>query len=324
MNCAIIGAGQLGSRHLQGLLSIKKLKLNIFVIDPSLESLVNAEARAKEIDYNHTLTFAVSLNEIPNQLEFVVIATNSLVRLAIIETLLENKTVNNLILEKVLFPSLNQYEVASDLIKKHNVKCWVNHPRRMYEDFQNLKHLFHHDKIYSFQLVGGSWGLACNGLHFIDLFEYLTDTRLTSLSNDFLDGIPIASKRKGYLEFEGTVTGKLNNKHSFIISSLKSQTLLAPSISIMTEDLKIFIQECGTPKIYIFKDENNFKVEEIKFQVKFQSQLTGLLFTQIQTTGTCDLPTFEHASSTHKMFIESIINCWNVAMKTNQTLLPIT
>jgi hypothetical protein len=30
MNCAIIGAGQLGSRHLQGLLSYKKESLNIF------------------------------------------------------------------------------------------------------------------------------------------------------------------------------------------------------------------------------------------------------------------------------------------------------
>ena len=48
MNCAIIGAGQLGSRHLQGLLSYKKESLNIFIIDPSDDSLFIAKQRALE------------------------------------------------------------------------------------------------------------------------------------------------------------------------------------------------------------------------------------------------------------------------------------
>lgn len=324
MNCAIIGAGQLGSRHLQGLLTVKNQTLNIFVIDPSSESLAVAEQRAKEIDGDHKLTFATSINELPSQLEFVVIATNSMMRLAVMQALLNNKNVNNLILEKVLFPTKDQYGLAYDLIKKHNVNCWVNHPRRMYEDYQNLKQLFNKDKIYSFQLVGGSWGLACNGLHFIDLFEYLTEGNLTSVSNALLNGNPIESKRVGYLEFAGTLTGTLDNKHSFSITSYKSEKPVAPSMCIMTDSLKIFIQESATPKIYCFNDDNNFRIEELNFHVKFQSQLTGKLFEQIQNTGTCDLPSFEHAASTHQIFIESILNRWNLDTKANNTALPIT
>lgn len=324
MNCAIIGAGQLGSRHLQGLLSVENQKLNVFVIDPSPESLAIAEKRAKEVEFNHKLVFVVSINELPNQLEFVVVATNSLVRLDVIQALLENSRVNYLILEKVLFPSIHQYDVALNLIKKYSVNCWVNHPRRMYEDYHALKQLINQDKTFSFQLVGGSWGLACNGLHFIDLFEYLTESNLTSISNELLIGNPIESKRSGYLEFEGTLTGTLNHKHSFSITSLNSKTLIAPSICIMSDSLRLFIQESGSPKIYHFIDENNFKIEERNFLVNYQSQLTGKLFQQIQATGSCDLPSIEHASSTHRIFIESILNRWNFITKTNNTLLTIT
>ena len=323
-NCTVIGAGQLGSRHLQGLLTYQQEALNIFILDPSSESLAFAKQRADEMDHIHSLIFTHSIQELPKQIEFVVIATNSKVRLEVMETLFQHTSVKYLILEKVLFPDMEHYEKALGLIKQNNVRCWVNHPRRMYEDYHKLKAVFDVSKTYTFQLVGASWGLACNGLHFIDLFEFLTDAKLTTISNAMLDGQPIESKRSGYLEFDGTLLGTLNNKHTFSITSLKNQEIIAPTLSIMTDDLRILIQESGTPKVYFFKKERNFKMEVASFQVLFQSQLTGRLFAQIQTTGTCDLPSFEHASSSHQLFIESILNKWNKDTKTNNILLPIT
>jgi hypothetical protein len=194
----------------------------------------------------------------------------------------------------------------------------------MYESYHHLKSLFDNSKSYNFQLVGASWGLACNGLHFIDLFEFLTDSKLTSISNTLLDGQPIDSKRSGYIEFDGTLTGTLDHKHYFSITSFKSQTPIAPTLSIMTDDVRIVIQESGTPKVYLFKKENRFNLEEVPFQVLYQSQLTGILFEQIQTSGTCSLPPFEHASFTHQIFIASILNRWNEVTKSSNILLPIT
>ena len=46
-NIAIIGAGQLGSRHLQGLKKAQ-LPMNIFVLDASEESLTICEQRYNE------------------------------------------------------------------------------------------------------------------------------------------------------------------------------------------------------------------------------------------------------------------------------------
>lgn len=324
MNCAIIGAGQLGSRHLQGLLSYKKESLNIFIIDPSDDSLFIAKQRALELEHKHSLTFTDSFQELPKHLDFVVIATNSKVRFVVMEILLQHASVSYLILEKVLFPDLEQYDKALKMVKENNIKCWVNHPRRMYNAYRELKNVFDTNKTYTFHLTGASWGLACNGLHYIDLFEFLTDSKLSTISNDLLDGLPVESKRSGYLEFEGTLLGTLNNKHTFSITSLKNQDLIAPTMSIMTDDVRIIIQESGTPKVYFLKKENNFDIEENSFQVLYQSQLTGTLLEQIQTSGTCDLPSFEHASSTHKLFIESILNKWNNETNSYKSTLPIT
>ena len=324
MNCAIIGAGQLGRRHLQGLLTCYNAKLNIFILDPSSESLAVAELRAKEIEHSHELFFTNTIHDLPKDLEFVVIATNSKVRLNAMETLFQHARVRNLILEKILFPVLEQYTQALELVHHHQVSCWVNHTRRMYEAYHQLKSYFNHNKTYSFQLVGASWGLACNGLHFIDLFEFLTDSKLTSISNSLLDGQPIESKRSGYVEFDGTLTGTLDHKHHFSITSCRSQTPIAPTLCIMTDDVRIVIQESGTPKVYLFKKENRFNLEEETFQVLYQSQLTGILFEQIQTSGTCALPPFDHASSTHQIFLASILNRWNEVTKSSNILLPIT
>lgn len=324
MNCAIIGAGQLGSRHLQGLLTFSKERLNVFVVDPSQESLEIAEQRSREIPHQHQVAFVKEISSLPGILEFVVIATNSLIRFQVIRELSQQSKVKYLILEKVLFPQLEQYVKALEIIERHKIRCWVNHPRRMYDDYKKLKQHFSNDKTYSMQVTGAAWGLACNGLHFIDLFEYLTGSQLTTLSTQLMQSQPIESKRSGYLEFEGEIHGTLGNKHAFSIKSLANDNLLAPSISIMTDNFRIFIQESGTPAMYLFQSKNNFALEQESFGVQYQSQLTGKLLESLVESGTCNLPNLKHASATHQIFIQAILSHWNRNTGGKNDVLPIT
>jgi len=323
-NIAIIGAGELGSRHLQGILTISKSVFEIFIIDPSTFSLEISKQRASELKHNHNLSFHSTINNIPKLLDFVIVATSSKVRLKVIEQLLKKVSVNYLLLEKVLFPELKQYDLALDLIKINKVKCWVNHPRRMNENYQSIKKYFESNKLCFFQLVGGSWDMGCNGLHFIDLFEYLSSSSLTSINTEFLNKNVIKSKRDGYIEFTGTITGTLDNKHIFSITSTNGNELIAPSISIMSDTIRFFVQESVSPKIYILDKENSFMSEPVDFNMKYQSQLTGILIEQLIDTGTCDLPSFEHAAKTHKKFIKSFLDRWNLNEGTDYSALPIT
>lgn len=323
-NIAIIGAGQLGSRHLQGALIVKDFVFDIYVIDPSNSSLEVSEKRASEISHNHNIIFEKKISILPKFLDLVIVATNSKVRLLVIEQLLKKVSVNYLILEKVLFPELKQYDLAEEILINNKVKCWVNHPRRMNDNYKTIKKYFVPNKSYFFQLVGGSWGMGCNGLHFIDLFEYLSSSSLTKINSNFLNKKVLKSKRDGYIEFTGTLSGTLDNKHFFSITSTNGNELITPSISIMSDTIRLFIQESVSPKIYIYSKENSFKVESVDFNMKYQSQITGLLIKQLIDTGTCDLPLFKNASQTHKKFIKSLLDSWNSNGGTDFSVLPIT
>jgi len=99
----IVGAGQLGSRHLQGMLKYNESTQIIYVIDPSLEALNISKSRAAEIDHNHQLFFQQDWNNLPEIFNVVIVATNADVREKVINQLLSNFKVKYLVLEKVLF-----------------------------------------------------------------------------------------------------------------------------------------------------------------------------------------------------------------------------
>ena len=102
----IIGSGQLGSRHLQALSLLDRPAL-IFVVDPNEDSLKLAEKRFLEISNAGNrivdVKYCSSIDKIPNHIDLAIISTNSDIRRAIIENLLNCCRVNYLILEKVLF-----------------------------------------------------------------------------------------------------------------------------------------------------------------------------------------------------------------------------
>ena len=105
-NVALIGAGQLGSRHLQGLAKTK-CPLNIVVIDPSIENLKIAEDRWGEIqnDVKHQIRFNQDLSQLDrSDLFATIVATGANVRRKVVEELFKCAAhVRFLILEKVLF-----------------------------------------------------------------------------------------------------------------------------------------------------------------------------------------------------------------------------
>ena len=75
----IIGAGQLGSRHLQGLLKFDKEQI-IYVLDTSVSSLDIAKERASEVESKHTIRYLTNWDSIPSELDLVIVATGASVR----------------------------------------------------------------------------------------------------------------------------------------------------------------------------------------------------------------------------------------------------
>ena len=167
----IIGAGQLGSRHLQGILG-SNITATIEVVDPSDLSIKNAIERSLEINYDKNklkVNFYHNLNQISKEIDLCIIASTADKRFDIINSLLTISKVKNLILEKILFQSLNEYDIIDKLLNLHDVKTWVNCPRRIIPEYQDIKSQIKKDENISLSVLGSNWGLACNSIHFFDL-----------------------------------------------------------------------------------------------------------------------------------------------------------
>lgn len=321
-NIAIIGAGQLGSRHLQGLVKYLE-KLNIYVLDPSLESLKIAQTRESEINHSHEISYSQQWEVLPEHLDIVIIATSANVRENLINQLILKHKVNFLILEKVLFQELEAYEKINKLLLKHNVTTYVNHPRRMFDSYKMLKDILISGKQNIFSVVGGNWGLGCNALHFLDLFIYLSEEKLSEFSTSDIDHKLLESNRKGFVEFTGNITGKLSRGSLFSISSLDDQPS-SITVTISNDEQRFIIQEGGTPKIYELSKKESFNLISHDFNVEYQSALTCKLVSELFKNGACSLPTYDEARDTHELFIIGMLEKFNAINGLQATILPIT
>ena len=321
-NCLIIGAGQLGSRHLQGL--VKYLgQLEIYVLDTSTDSLKIAQEREKEITHNHKIIYTQSWQILPNFFDIVIVATNANIRESVINKLLDNHRVRFLILEKVLFQELNAYQRVQDLLVQHNVITYVNHTRRMFESYGNIKANFVSNSRGIYSVVGGNWGIGCNALHFLDLFVFLSEKKLQYIDVNLIEDELLESSRKGFTEFTGTLTGYLTDGSFFNITSLKGESS-AISVTIFNNEQRLIIQEGSTPQIYELEKKNSFNCKKDIFKVQYQSELTTNIVAGLLDNNSCLLPSYDEARHTHEIFIKAMLGKYNKITGLKSNMLPIT
>lgn len=318
----IIGAGQLGSRHLQGLVKYSG-ELEVYVLDPSIDSLKIAQEREKEITHKHKIIYSQSWASLPEFFDLVIIATSANVREAITVELLEKHKVRFLILEKVLFQELATYKRVHDLLDKNNVTTYVNHPRRMFQSYKNLKQSLKENERSVYGIVGGNWGLGCNALHFLDLFVYLSGKKIKDINVNGVDNELIESARKGFVEFTGTLSGHLEDESFFSITSFKGDPS-SGTVTVFNNEQRFIIQEGGTPQIHKLAKDNLFKPENSEFNIQYQSDLTTNLVKELFENDFCSLPTYDEARYSHELFINVLLEKYNTITGLKATSLPIT
>lgn len=321
-NVAIIGAGQLGSRHLQGLLSYAR-PLHIYMVDPSALSLDRAKSRVKEVrsSADHEVVYYSSIDELPSQLDLAIISTNADIRRTVTEELLREADVRYLVFEKVLFQSLEDYDAIAALLKEKSVKAWVNCPRRMWESYIKLWNRVQGITHLSYAVSGTSWGLGSNAIHFLDHFGWLTEDYEIDL--DFLLHKDLASnKRKGFVEFNGTLYGR--SKNGFLISLTSYANGNIPlSIQIDSDRVRCVINE-SQGQGWIATPEDDWQWQAMPFGMEYQSILTGKLAKGILEEDGCILPTFDESKWIHKKLIEGFIKHLESISGKRESVCPIT
>ncbi|MDP2761386.1 MAG: Gfo/Idh/MocA family oxidoreductase [Sideroxyarcus sp.] len=322
-NIVVIGAGQLGSRHLQALSKVN-FQTTIEVVDPFAASLEVAKARFDEMPANSNVAdirYVSSISQLSTHVDLAIIATNADVRAEVICQLVTQCEVKSLVLEKVLFQKTEEYEEIQSLLEQKEIKAWVNHPRRMFPYYAKLAKLLEGSKQVSYQVQGGDWGLACNGLHFIDHLAFLTGCEDLEINTGGLNPSVITSKRKGYFEVSGALSGKIGG-HPFELFCHENASPVV--ITICADNLNAIIDE-GNGWVRISTKENEWQWVEGKTKIiYFQSELSNKIAEDILGSGQCDLPTYTDATKLHIPFINAMLKHINRYGVEKHTVCPIT
>lgn len=302
----IIGAGNLGARHLQALaLSVEAYRIT--VMDVNEEALKKAETIFKGTDgaAKHVICFVTEIASMPDEMDVVIIATGSNIRRKVTEELLEHSRVSYLVLEKVLFQRLEDFGAVAELLDKKRVRAFVNCPRRMHPVYEMIKKKLEGAHEMEIMVSGSDWGLGCNGIHMLDLAAYLAGSEQIEVDISGLDPDYLQSKRKGYLEITGTLRGSMGRCRAFSIASYRQPGVPASTV-ILSDVCRIHIRE-WKKEIETADESTGWEWKAEGFEMPYQSQLTHLVVEELLAGGTCRLTSFEESCRLHMALEEQLI-----------------
>ncbi len=315
----IIGAGQIGSRHLQGAIKNKN-QLSITVVDTSQAALKLSKKRAIEIKLGNPKTTITYKKKIPKNkiFDICIVSTNADNRAKVTIDLLNSCELNYLVFEKVVFQKKEDFENISKILKKKSVNAWVNCPRRTYQIYRNIKKKIDLNLPVKMEVTGSSWGMACNSIHFIDLFLYLIeDSNFRITKNNFSKKIFESKRGKNFYEISGSMK-VANRKHSLLIScKIRKENSLY--VRIKNGNIENTLDENN--KILI--ENSNGSIKSKRINVPYQSDLTGKLIDSL-INKRCKLVSYEISAKNHIPLLKTIKSHLSKILERELSECPIT
>ncbi len=320
----IIGAGQLGSRHLESLSLLASTDYVVSVVDPSFSALEYSKSvyskSATNSSPNASYFSSIDNLQVKN-VDLAIIATSSNVRFEVFNQLINLVEVKNIVFEKVLFQRESEYYQVEKLLAENEINGWVNCPRRSIPQFKKIKQFFGSEEIEKVVVEGNNWGLACNSIHFIDTCAFILDDSLYKINSLEL-GKPVPSKRSNFFEFYGSIHCQFSSGTKLELRcgdeediSVKVSFYSKSKAAVQVDTLSFYQEQKGV-KTLVYQDS---------FKMPFQSEMTGPLVKQLLESGDCSLTDFKEAKSLHLPFISSLLKHYNSELSLPEnTILPIT
>ena len=315
-NILIIGAGQLGSRYLEGLAK-SKLYLKIIVLDKSSISikkakkkwiLLNKNSQQRKISWHYKLPPKIS------KYDLVIVSTTSFGRAKLISDISKKVYVKYWILEKLLAQSVKELDLICSSTS-NSINAFVNTPRRAMKWYKNIKSQLLNKQIKKVFNNDNKWGLACNAIHYIDLVTWLSGKSIVSVSTKNLKKKWFKSKRNDYYEIDGELIVKFQDGIELF---MRSNPNLKKNLRINFSDKSCYfidevkgIASLNYKKKILSKNEN-------------KSEMTSSLIQKILIDGYCDLPILSESITQHKKLITSLLKHWNKVNNCESSLLPVT
>lgn len=313
----LIGVGQLGCRHLEGLVT-SSIPLVIHAVDMSQKSINLAKSRWQcfgEKTNNHKIFWN---NTLPCNLDFFdvcIISSTSTKRASLVQQINKNFLIKYWIIEKVLAQSLSELSHLESILV--NAKgAWVNTPWRSMELFKSIKKEVNENVPLKISFSGSNFGIACNTVHFLDLTTWISGESLLSIDTSLVNDSWFESKRKGYFDVFGKLTAKFSRGTIIELADYNDnrQWLLKFELADKSH------WEFDYAKSRVVSSNGQI----ISGKINFQSQMTGPLVESILRSGHCGLPSLKESIEIHAILIESLLKHWNKSNNREDIFVPIT
>ncbi len=334
INIILIGAGKLGSRHLQSLSQVEIPDVSIIVIEPSQEAIAKAKMLLQDIPFNEnvlSIKYFENLGELNiDEFHLAIVATTSDHRKNIVIELCHRFKIHNLILEKFLFQDEETYFQINELLRSKKVNTWVNCPRRMWEFYKELKSRLEQSQILHFDVIGANWSMATSAIHFVDLIAFLTGVKFYQIEHldfgkKFVPAYSIITgpRESKYIEFYGSIQGKFKNSTSFNFTCLESEIPFTISIKTNNEVILIFEENC---KCFVNTIDGEGKLNSLELPVivEYQSQLTKKIAEQVLLSAESTLTTYQDSIELHLPLLKGYLDYLSDIKNEFTSVCPIT
>lgn len=302
----IVGAGQLGSRHLQALQAVST-PLEIHVIDPSPESLRVARERFEAVGQGvaHQVRYETGVTA-TGPTDVAIVATNADARRKAVEQLLAASPVKGLVLEKLLFDRRDDYAAVGSLVERSGARAWVNCCMRVMPPYEAIRAELAGAPV-SYRVTGSQYGLVTNAIHYVDHVAHLTGCAQAAFDVSGIDAKPVASKRRGFLELTGTLAGRFADGSRCEIACYPSGN--APVVVEIFSPTHRFVVRESEGRAWHAHESTGWKWEEREARIPYQSEMTAGVVGSLLATGECGLAPLAESSRLHLALLEALRPC---------------
>lgn len=305
MDIVVVGFGNMGCRHTQSLLN-SDIEANIWVVEPN--EIIFNENMAKIGASMGQLKRVGVVDELLTPFDFAIVATSAEPRFDIVKKLLKIG-VKKLLLEKVVFQSELQFNEIINLLEINDAKAYCNFVNRYYSHNQQLKNnLVKHIPI-NMSVVAGDFGLACNGLHYVDLFEFFTESKAIVKSYTLQENSLPHKRGNSFKEVLGQIHWTTSRGDSLLISALNSRPKFV-DITVSQQSNTFTIDENSQIAISAFDE----RIIISEARPIFSSSLTSIIIKDI-INESIKLPTVQETKSCHLQFFKAINTTLGITKK---------
>ncbi len=322
----LVGCGQLGSRHLQGVSRLADVA-EVVVIDTDPAALSLGRARIAEVpDRNESIRYEwlEGLSGVSGEVDLCVVATLSMGRPELIERVAHATGCRIYLTEKVVAQSVAEYERLLGFAASEGLSVWVNCKTRAYGIHGYFKSKIEAGSPIAFSHHGGNHGLGNNGVHSADLFAFYTGCSSIDVRASQVDPILHPSKRGAdYFDLSGTLFGVADDSSTYTLSFARTPeacehiAVLGSGCRFFVDNMQRYALESYAADGWVWRP---VPVEEDWLV----SSMTTRFASDILSKGRCDLPTLDECYVSHRFILNALLPHFRSLIAEDLEQCPIT